>query len=117
MSDPEKEEPKKLEWPIEHRTCPVCGSTRRISEEVRLEEVAKGKIHTTKNSALGQFAVTIADQSKLVGGLVNAPTLITYIDACAEPGCGVVYVVHSSKTDFGVMLNKNLPTMPAGRNS
>jgi len=101
------EEPKKLEFPIWHDKCPVCGSTRRVIGEVKAEEVAAGKFRPEVNSALGQFAVTVADPIKMVGNL-TAPLIVAHIDACANPECGVLYLVHARREEQDLSVSLDL---------
>jgi len=101
------EQEAKLEFPIWHDKCPFCGSTRRVANEVKEEEVAKGKIRPETHCALGELAVTIADPSKIVGNL-TAPLIIGHYDACAEPECGALYLVHAERREQDLSVDIDL---------
>ena len=81
---------EELKFPVDFTSCPNCGSTRRIAEEVMNREKEKGKIgQEAKTFAFMQQSL-IADPRK---PFIAAPILLTMYDICAD--CGTVYCVHA----------------------
>ena len=83
---------EELHFPIDFDKCPVCGSTRRVAEEIMKEEIEKGKIGEGIKAAVTIFQAIITDPRKLQ---LSVPVLITAIDVCAD--CGTVYCIHAEK--------------------
>jgi len=81
---------EELKFPIDFDSCPNCGSTRRLAEEVMRKEKDKGKVgEDTKPFAFSGQSL-MADPRKT---FLSAPILLTFYDVCAD--CGTVYCVHA----------------------
>ena len=95
----ETKEQKELIFPIIHDKCPVCGSTRRVANEVKKQEAAKGKVHEEANFGLGMYRAAISDPS--IPSL-SCPIIIAILDVCVD--CGAVYSPVVNCTEQGMSL-------------
>ena len=110
-----KNKDEKLEFPIKVDKCPVCGSTRRVTETVRDEEAAKGRV--PKDSPMIAFrAVTpITEVKTILQGLSIVPVLTFEFDVCANPKCSAFYCVKIQRQDMPTgELQKMMGLVPAG---
>ena len=87
--------PEELKFPLEFTACPVCGSTRKLAEELVKQEQEKGKIGADANPFLFQQQTLIMDPRKVI---LSFPVLISFYDVCLgtdDKPCGTVYCVHT----------------------
>lgn len=106
------EKVKKLKFPMDFDKCPVCGSHRRVVDEVKKEEIAKGKIRPEKKAALTKMGVAVTDAVK-IKGVLTVPLVTAMVDICAD--CGALYAVQVDRTEedpgkFAVI--QQTPVMP-----
>ena len=78
------EEEKELKFPIEHDKCPVCGSRRRVANEVKKQEMAKKKVRENAQFALGKYKAGITDPGIIT---LACPIITSLIDVCVDCGC------------------------------
>ncbi len=81
---------EELKFPLKFTKCPICGSTRRLAEELVKQEKEKGKIGLDANAFLFQQQTLIMDPRKVI---LSFPVCITFYDACLD--CGTTYCVHA----------------------
>ena len=109
MSEQKKDE---LQFPMEFKKCPVCGSEERVAQKAFDEEVAAGRAKA-QPAAIFIFQRIVADAQGLVGRITPPPTLAAYIDVCANPDCGCVYCFRVEKGK-AVMQQQMPPGFPGG---
>jgi hypothetical protein len=78
------EQEKEMVFPITHDKCPCCGSTRRVADMVKDQEVAKGKIRSDSNFALSVYIAAISDPRIAT---LTSPVITSMIDVCSNCGC------------------------------
>jgi hypothetical protein len=107
MVQPQPENEPEIQFPIAHDKCPVCGSTRRVANEVRKREVAKGKIRPEANFAIGVYRCAITDPARNV---LTCPLIISMLDVCAN--CGAVWSPMTQCTEQSVTQERPPLTRP-----
>jgi len=86
-----------LKFPIVHDKCPVCGRPRSITQRVRDEEVAKGRVPKDMPVVALRAVSPITEMKTILLGLSIVPVLTHELDVCE---CGVVYSVNSVRQDM-----------------
>jgi len=86
-----------LKFPITHDACPVCGRLRSITQRVRDEEVAKGKVPKDLPVVALRAVSPITEMKTILLGLSIVPVLTHELDVCE---CGIVYSVNSVRQDM-----------------
>ncbi|MDP2727025.1 MAG: hypothetical protein Q8P59_05740 [Dehalococcoidia bacterium] len=106
-------ETQPLTFPLKWDKCPSCGSNRRVADQVKEEEKAKGRVGADLHTALAVLTTLIIDPRNASRQL-TAPVLITYLDACAA--CGALYCVHIDRQEqsLAVMAPGQPGRPPAG---
>jgi len=79
-------------WPKTFDSCPNCGEIKTLTDELKAEEVAAGKIRETTHIALLVAHTLIADPG-MIDKTLSVPAIISAWDACAA--CGTLYVKHA----------------------
>jgi len=81
---------EEVKFPIDFDSCPNCGSTRKLAEEVMRKEKDKGKVGEEAKPFAFFGQSLMADPRR---PFISAPILLTFYDVCAD--CGTVYCVHA----------------------
>ena len=79
---------KELEFPMEFKKCPACGSAETVGKTVGDEEKAKGKMKPESVAIIENKAVVFYDP-KVVS--LTCTMLILQTDICLK--CGTIYCV------------------------
>jgi len=118
-TDNQETQNEKLDFPIVHDKCPVCGSTKRVTEMLRDEQAAKGKVPKDSPMIALRAMTPIAELPAIMLGLSMIPLLTFDFDVCANPDCGVVYCPTITRQDMPASTLQQLigmtQTKPAGR--
>ena len=83
-----------MEFPVQFDKCPACQSTRKITDAIREEEIAKGKMSPDTVLYIGQTATPILDPKRALA-LISVPVIIAYYNICFD--CGCYYCVRADK--------------------
>ena len=86
-----------LKFPIVHDACPVCGRARPITQIVRDEEAAKGRVPKDLPVAAINAVAPVTEMKTILLGLSIVPVLTHQLDVCE---CGAVYAVNSVRQDM-----------------
>jgi len=109
MSEQKKDE---LQFPMEFKKCPVCGSEERVAQKVFNEEVAAGRAKA-QLAGMFRFQTVVVDAQGLVSRITPPPALIAHVDVCANPDCGCVYCFMVQKGK-AAMQQPGFPGGPGG---
>ncbi len=73
--------------------CRVCGSKRRLMDELVKEQAEEGEIPDNTNPCLQMISAVAANPVTLATALIGAtfPTGVAIVDACLD--CGTLYAV------------------------
>ncbi len=80
---------EEIKFPLSFTQCPVCGSIRRVANEILNSEKEKGKVGLEISAFLFQHQSLIADARKTI---LSAPMITSMYDVCVD--CGTVYCIH-----------------------
>jgi len=94
---------EELKFPLEFKTCPNCGSTRRVAGTIAEQEREKGKISKEVQACIKQVTCIIADPRMVT---LQAPAIIAFVDICAD--CGTMYCIRAQ-------LGTATPSSPSGK--
>lgn len=100
---------EKPKFPVTFDKCPVCGSTERITDSVKAEEVAKGKLAPDAELVVLGLPVPITDQHHVYSS-ITIPMLMCLSTICAK--CGAVYCVSASRQDGQPKFQPSTPPGP-----
>lgn len=99
MTTENQETPEQgLTFPIKVDKCPYCGSTRRVAEMVRDEEVAKGKLPKDLSVVAMQAVTPVTEMKTILLGLSIVPVLTFQFDQCVD--CNGWYAISTSRQDM-----------------
>lgn len=82
-------------FPLEFSKCPACQSTCKITDIIREEEIAKGKMSPDIVLYIGRTITPLLDPSKRALAVFSVPGIVAYYNICAE--CGCYYCVRAEK--------------------
>ena len=87
-----------MEFPVEFKVCPACGSNRRVIEEEVNDAIALGQMSEGSHGMAQTTRSLIfnpASMPKISGISRKVPAIFGYYDICAE--CGTLYCIHLEK--------------------
>ena len=98
----------------EFEKCPNCGSTRRLAEEVAVEQREKGMMGKGLKYGLHQLGGPILDPRRVNKMLVGTkiPTVTALLDVCLD--CGTIYAVRLERGEvpLGAVVAQPPPGQP-----
>lgn len=80
---------EEIKYPLNFDKCPVCGSERRVANEVMRGEKEKNKISPGAKAFLFNHKTVIADQRVVQ---LSVPAVLSFYDVCVD--CGTLFCVH-----------------------
>ena len=89
-----------LTFPIVHDKCPMCGWTKKVTETMRDEAAAAGKVPKDCHMVAMRAVTPITEIQTIMRGLSIVPVLTYEFDVCANPDCGAFYCVQILRQDM-----------------
>ena len=77
---------EELQLPREFKTCPNCGSDRRIAEMTIEKQKAKGRFSPQAQGSLFQIQTVLIDNTR---PSIMVPVVLAKLDVCVD--CGTFY--------------------------
>jgi hypothetical protein len=121
MSDGDNGQPaeNKIELPVTHDKCPVCGETKRLGQ-ITIDNLKKDKSISDNFPYAGiVLQAQIIDPmmlTKILTPTINVKTIQVGIDVCANPDCGAVYCVRFEVIEQPVQVTRQQMPMPRRHN-
>lgn len=84
-----------MEYPIQFKVCPCCGSDKRIIESEVNQEKSKGSMKANIKIPCMFSQVALFEPSTLIAPK-TFPMITCFFDVCAE--CGTLYCVEAHKS-------------------
>lgn len=97
---------EKLEFPMEFKKCPCCGSERRIADIIQTQEVEKKKLAPETTMSIQGLNVIFADPTRV---MLTVPVGNVRLDICADCGC-----YYAKFIDVSDQMVRMQPGRPAG---
>lgn len=98
---------QKVEFPLTFDQCPVCGSKRRVANEVIQEQKDAGTAKESTQAWLFNHQSIIMDQGR---PHIQVPVVLSLYDVCMD--CGTVYCIRAEVKMVTPQAGK--PKMPPG---
>jgi hypothetical protein len=96
---------EKLNLPVTHDKCPVCGSEKGLIKQAMEELRQEGKLNKTSFPLGCVIPSPLLDPTHpppILTNSVKVPVINLYYEVCAEPECGALYCTRFDVTEQAI---------------